>query len=232
MKNMTKGELSTTPFNIIQNSDILTQEDFDILIPLTGELQESFKKSQVFRTRTEMEVSVLNDVKFPTHASKYWQSVREQNVMFSELVMLSYEYRKNMVEIKKLERDLNGIEDLLDKELSKIEIEKKMFISKNQERTAKDRIRELKDWSEIKEREAKKMTEDELEAVDKHQLISYTKRFINQKMISGNSGSPAEKQNLDGQLISAVRECKKRNVLDTVMIGYNEQVKEDIKLLT
>ena len=96
-----KGELSKTPFNIIQNSDILTKEDLDILTPLTKELQESFKKSQVFRTRTEMEVSVLNNLKFPTPAAKYWQSVKEQNVMFSELVMLSYEYRKNIVEIKK-----------------------------------------------------------------------------------------------------------------------------------
>ena len=59
-------EYNKTPFNIIQNSDILTQEDLDKLIPLTQELKENFNKSQVFRMRTEMEVSVLNDIKFLT----------------------------------------------------------------------------------------------------------------------------------------------------------------------
>lgn len=132
-----KGELNKTPFNIIQNSDILTREDLDVLTPLTEELQESFKKSQVFRTRTEMEVSVLNNLKFPTPASKYWQAIREQNVMFSELVMLSYEYRKNIVEIKKLQRDLEAEEDVLESELIQIEIEKKLFVLKNQEKQLK-----------------------------------------------------------------------------------------------
>ena len=99
MKKITKAEYNETPFNIIQGSEILTKEDFDKLAPLSQELKENFKKSQVFRTRTEMEVSVLNELKFPTPTLKYWQSVREQNVMFNELVTLSYEYRKNAIEI-------------------------------------------------------------------------------------------------------------------------------------
>ena len=60
-KEIVKGELTQTPFNIIQESDILTKEDINKLTPLTQELKETFIKSQVFRTRTEMEVSVLNN---------------------------------------------------------------------------------------------------------------------------------------------------------------------------
>lgn len=231
MEELQKGTLNNNPFNIITKSDILTAEDINSLAPLTQELQEGFVKAQMFRTRTEMEVSVLNDIKHPTHASKYWQSMREQNTMFSELVMLSYEYRKNIVEIKKLERDMKKEEDDLEKELLVIEIEKQMFISKNQERTAKDRIRELKAWSNIKEREAALMTEDELSGVDDHQLISYTKRWINQTLTAGENGSPSENQNLRGQLVSGLRACKDAKLLDKVFNGYSEEVVSNIKKL-
>jgi len=224
-----KGELNNTPFNIIQNSDILTKEDFNILSPLTGELQDNFKKSQVFRTRTEMEVSVLNNLKFPTHSSKYWQSVREQNVMFSELVMLSYEYRKNIVEIKKLQRDLDKEEDDLEAELTQIEVEKKMFMLKNQEKTAKDRIREIKAWSEIKERELKLMNGEENDNVDDHQLISYTKRWINQAQNLDSSTPVAERNNLLGQLDSGILKCIEVGVIDEVLKGQSEFIVNKIK---
>src|SRR3972149_7797975 len=98
---MIKEKYEQNSLKIINESQILTKEDFDIVSNLKEELKDVFLHSQVFRTRTEMEVSVLNDVKFPTADSKYWQSVREQNVMFHELVMLSYDYRKNIVEVKK-----------------------------------------------------------------------------------------------------------------------------------
>ena len=224
-----KAQFDQTPFNIIQNSDVLTREDMDKLIPLTQELKENFKKSQVFRTRTEMEVSVLNDIKFPTHSSKYWQAVREQNVFFGELVMLSYEYRKNIVEIKKLQRDLENEKDDLERELLEIEIEKKMFVSKNQEKTAKDRIRELKAWSEIKEREAESMDKEDLGDVDNHQLISYTIRWIKQSIEMGGNGSPAERQNLLGQLRSGILACIEKGILDKVLADFPRDIKRQIK---
>lgn len=224
-----KGEFGKTPFNIIQNSDVLTREDMDKLIPLTQELKENFKKSQVFRTRTEMEVSVLNDIKFPTPTLKYWQSVREQNVMFGELVMLSYEYRKNLIEIKQIERKIEKEQDDLEKELLQIEMEKKIFMSKNQEKTAKDRIRELKAWSEIKEREADKMSKEDLADVDNGQLIGYTIRWIKQSIEMGGNGSPAERQNLLGQLRSGILACIEKGILDKVLESFSKDIQDKIK---
>lgn len=228
-KKQKKGELTQEPFNVISKSDILVQEDWEKLAPLTQELQTTFLKSQLFRTRTEMEVSVLDDLKHPTPASKYWQAMREQNVMFQEMVMLSYEYRKNIVEIKKLTRDLEKEEDELEKELLQIEIDKKIFTSRNQERTAKDRIRELKAWSEIKEREGSRMNKEELADVDNHQLISYTKKWINQSIVMGDSGSPAERQNLLGQLRSGILVCIEKGILDKVLEGFDYKIKDKIK---
>jgi len=48
-----KAQLNETPFSIIQHSEILTKQDLATLTPLTLELKETFKKSQLFRTRTE-----------------------------------------------------------------------------------------------------------------------------------------------------------------------------------
>lgn len=224
-----KGEYNNVPFGIIQSSNILIEKDLQDLQNLSTELKETFLKSQVFRTRTEMEVSVLNDIKFPTPASKYWQSVREQNVMFQELVMLSYEYRKNLIKIKKLARKIENETDDLEKELLQIEKEKKTFILCNQEKTAKDRIRELKAWSEIKERESKAMDESQLSEIDNHQLISYTIRWIKQSIEMGGGGSPSERQNLHGQLRSGILACIEKGIIEKVLEDFPRQIKKQIK---
>lgn len=226
---MTKGKLTQMPFDIIQYSDVLAQEDFDKLISLTQELKETFTKAQMFRTRTEMEVSVLNDIKFPTPTLKYWQATREQNVMFQELVMLSYEYRKNIIKIKQLEIRIDNENDNLEKELLQIEMEKKIFISKNQERTAKDRIRELKAWSEIKGREAKQMTKEDLSDVDNGQLVGYTKRWLKQSIEMGNNGSPSERQNLIGQLRSGILACINQGIINKVLEDFSDEIKNKVR---
>ena len=73
---------------------------------MVPELQDNWAKKQMFRTETEMRFSVLSDSKYGSNASKYWQSVREQNTHFENLMHLSFEYRKNDVEIKKIQRDI------------------------------------------------------------------------------------------------------------------------------
>jgi len=225
-KEIIKGLLDENPFQIVEKSEIITQEDLAVIQELKAELKETFLKSQVFRTRTEMEVSVLDDIKHPTSSSKYWQSVREQDIMFQELVMLSYEYRKNLIEIKKHQRDLAKEKDDLEKELLQIEIEKKNFIARNQEKVAKDRIREIKAWSEIKEKWAQNMTKEELEDVDNHQLISYTQRWLQESFIMGESGSPAERQNLLGQLYSGLKTCQKKGLVEKVLEPFNLNIRE------
>jgi len=224
-----KGEYDETPFSIISQSNILTENDIKDLSDMSEELKETFVKVQMFRTRTEMEISVLNEIKFPTPAGKYWQSVREQNVMFQELVMLSYEYRKNLVEIKILDKKISEEKDDLERELLEIEKEKKMFIAKNQERTAKARIVELKQWSDIKNREAQRMSIEELADVDNHQLISYTKRWIRQSILMGNHGSIPERQNLMGQLRSGILFCIKNGILDSVLKDFDNQIQKKIR---
>lgn len=129
---------------------LLDPSDFDQLTKLKQELEDTWTKKQIFRTETEMRVSVLNDGKFPTLAAKYWQCVREQNVFFENLIQLSFNYRKNLVEIKKLERKITDETDDLEIELLQIELEEKRYAQANMELVAKDRVREIEHWSRIK----------------------------------------------------------------------------------
>ena len=65
-------------------NNLLDAEDVSKFRELTSELRDTWTKKQVFRTETEMRISVLQDAKYPTKASKYWQCVREQNVFLEE----------------------------------------------------------------------------------------------------------------------------------------------------
>ncbi len=211
-------EYTSTALDIIGNAQILTGEDLKAISELGPELLDNFLHSQLFRTRTEMEVSVLNDVKHPTPDSKYWQAQREQKVHFHELVMLSYEYRKNAVEIRQLVRKkktLVHFEDEDERDLLQIEIERKTYLARVMERTAKDRIREIREWSEIKQRLIPSM-EHGLEDCDDHQLVSYTLRWIRQARMMGNSGTPSERNNLLSLRAMGIKKCKERRLISKV----------------
>lgn len=199
---------------------MLDLESVRSLEKLEKELEHTFNNVQVHRTRTEMEVSVLDNLKHPTPASKYWQAMREQNVMLTGVSLLSFDYRTEVIRIKLLERKLFTEKDELKRELIKIKIDKKNFLINDIKRTAKNKIREIKEWSEIKIREADKMTEEELDNVDNHQLVSYTQRWINQIIVMGENGSPAERQNLLGQFESGINLCQKRKLTKEVLKPY------------
>ena len=129
---------------------MLKKEDNNFLKELKKELKDTHSKVQIYRTETEMRYSVLNDGRFPTKASKYWQAVREQNVFYTTLRAEAYQYRKLLVEIKKLERSIENEKDDLELELLEIELEEKMWDKEERERNGADRVREIEHWSRIK----------------------------------------------------------------------------------
>jgi hypothetical protein len=129
---------------------MLKKEDNKFLKELKAELEDTHNKAQKYRTETEMRYSVLNDGRFPTKASKYWQAVREQNVFYTNLRLEAYQYRKLLVEIKKLERSIEKETDELELELLQIELEEKMWDKEERERNGADRVREIEHWSRIK----------------------------------------------------------------------------------
>lgn len=201
--------------DIIRSTQILKPEDFDFLSAAADELQDTMLKRQIFRTETEMEISVLNDIKHPTKASKYWQAVREQAVMFENLVTLSFEHRRNEVQIKRLEKKLAEAADEFDREDAQIDLDECLFKRANMELTAKDRIREIRLWSQIKSEldDGSFDTKD----VNTHQLVSYAQRFIMQASNAPKDMPVAEANNLKGQLVSAVKQLEQRGILPDVL---------------
>ena len=152
-------------------NNLLEPEDVSIFNGMTEELRDTWTKKQMFRTQTEMEFSVLNDAKYPTNAAKYWQCVREQNVFLENLMSLSFDYRKNDVHIKRLQKKVAEEEDELKRELAQIDLDQKVYSRASMQLTARDRMREIKLWSAYKTKydDGKFDTKD----VNTHQLESY-----------------------------------------------------------
>jgi hypothetical protein len=179
-------------------TNILDKEDVKEFKKLIPELQDTWHKKQMFRTETEMRFSVLSDNKYPTRAAKYWQSVREQNTHFENLVHLSFDARKNEVEIKKLERDIKNEKDELEVELKQIELEEKLYAKAQMELVAKHRMREVATWSKLK-KEFDDNTFDKQD-VNTHQAHSYMLRLQHQKNTITPGTSQPEVFNVLGQL--------------------------------
>ena len=179
-------------------TNILDKEDVKEFKKLIPELQDTWKKKQMFRTETEMRFSVLSDNKYPTRAAKYWQSVREQNTHFENLVHLSFDSRKNDVEIKKIQRDIKKEKDPLEKELKQVELEQKLYGKAQMDLVAKHRMREVATWSKLK-----KEFDDgnfDKEDVNTHQAHSYMLRLQHQKNTITPGTSQPEVFNVMGQL--------------------------------
>jgi hypothetical protein len=178
--------------NILDKNDV---KEFKKLIP---ELQDTWKKKQMFRTETEMRFSVLSDNKYPTKAAKYWQSVREQNTHFENLVSLSFDARKNDVEIEKLRRDIKKEKDHLEKKLKQVELEEKLYSKAQMELVAKHRMREVATWSKLK----KEFDDNNFdkEDVNTHQAQSYLLRLKEQEKTITPGTSQPEVFNVLGQI--------------------------------
>ena len=175
---------------------------------LVGELRDTWTKKQIFRTHTEMEISVLSDAKYPTNAAKYWQCVREQNVFLENLMNLSFDYRKNDVELEQKEQELEKEKDPLKQKLIKIEIDQKTYGKANMQLVARDRMREISEWSSFK-----KIYNDgtfDTQNVDTHQLESFSKLFKNKKNTLTPGSSQPEVFNVLGQLQTTERVVEER----------------------
>ena len=179
-------------------TNILDKEDVKEFKKLIPELQDTWHKKQMFRTETEMRFSVLSDNKYPTKAAKYWQSVREQNTHFENLVHLSFDARKNEVEIEKLQRDIAKEKDPLDKKMKQIELEEKLYGKAQMELVAKHRMREVATWSKLK----KEFDDGQFdkEDVNSHQAHSYMLRLQHQKNTITPGTSQPEVFNVLGQI--------------------------------
>jgi len=186
---------------------MLKKEDSNFLKDLRKELDEAYFKNQIFRTETDMRYSVLQDGRHPTKASKYWQSVREQMVMYGELRRESYMYRRLLIEIKKLERAVAQENDDLEKELLQIDLEEKNWNKIQLETTSGDRVREIEHWSRIK----KELDDGSFDSknVNTHRKETYRLQLENRAASISQGSSQGEILNVLGPLSTIDNDYKK-----------------------
>ena len=178
-------------------NNLLDPNDVKEFKEMTEELRDTWTKKQVFRTETEMRMSVLQDAKYPTKAAKYWQCVREQNVFLENLMSLSFDARRNEVKLKRLQEKLKTEEDPLKRELLQIDIDEKTYSVANMQLVARDRMREIKLWSTLKKEfdDGSFDTQD----VNRHQLDSYHLVMKNKAETLTSGSSQPEVFNVLGQ---------------------------------
>jgi len=203
-------------------NNLLDAEDVSKFKELTSELRDTWTKKQVFRTETEMRMSVLQDAKYPTKASKYWQCVREQNVFLENLMTLSFEARRNEVKLKRLKQKLETEKDPIKQELLQIDIDEKTYGVANSQLVARDRMREIKLWSTLK----KEFNDGSFDTkdVNRHQLDSYAIIMKNKAETLTSGSSQPEVFNVLGQLQTIERVKKSGEMI------YNkkEQLTHDL----
>jgi hypothetical protein len=179
-------------------NNLLEPNDLNTFKGLVDELRDTWTKKQIFRTETEARISVLQDAKYPTKAAKYWQCVREQNVFLENLMSLSFEYRRNDAKIIWLTKKVGSEKDEYKLECFKIDLDEKIYAKASMELTAKDRMREINMWSQLKTEfnDGNFDTKD----VNRHQLESYHQIMKNKAETLTSGSSQPEVFNILGQL--------------------------------
>jgi hypothetical protein len=203
-------------------NNLLDPEDVKEFKAMTAELRDTWTKKQIFRTETEMRMSVLQDMKYPTKAAKYWQCVREQNVFLENLMSLSFDCRRSEAKVKWLEKKIESETDEYKLEKYKIDLDEARYGLANMQLVARDRMREIKLWSTLK-KEFDDGTFD-TQDVNRHQLDSYHMIMKNKAETLTSGSSQPEVFNVLGQLKSIERVKKSGEMI------YNkkEQLTSDL----
>ena len=184
-------------------NNLLEQDDLSAFKGMVEELRDTWTKKQMFRTETEARFSVLQDNKYPTKASKYWQCVREQSSYLDNLMTLSFDYRRNEAKIKWLESKVEKEEDEYKKTKYQIDLDECRFSKASMEKVARHRMREIKMWSGLKKEFNDGSFNDK--DVNQHQLESYGMQYHEKAKTLNANSSEAEIFNVMGQLQSLQR---------------------------
>ena len=201
-------------------NNLLEQNDLSDFKGMVDELRDTWDKKQMFRTETEARFSVLQDNRYPTKASKYWQCVREQASYLDNLMTLSFDYRRNEAKIKWLEKKTESEQDEYKLTKYQIDLDEAKFGKASMEKTAKHRMREIKMWSNLKGEFNDGSFNDK--DVNQHQLESYGMQYHEKAKSLNENSDQNEIFNVMGQLQSLQR-IKKSGELEN-----NTEKKEQI----
>jgi len=126
-------------------------------------------------------------------------------------MQLSFDARKNDIEIKQKQQELEEEKEELKKELIQVEIDKKIYSKACMQLVAAHRMREVTEWSNFKKIYNDGTFDDK--NVDTHQLLSYKKIMKNRKNTLTPGSSQPEVFNVLGQMQTIERVEEERKAL-------------------
>ena len=168
----------TKCIDVITESKVLNTKDQKLIVDLQDTLDDAHAKNQNFRTETEMIHSVLS--KFVSTPAKYFQAVREMNVMIQTLAMNGFELMQVEGELELLKIELSELgntpKDKARKKIKLAFIHNKQLTVAGLKHQAHYRSVEIKHWNKIMEKLLKDEKFDSTD-VEKHQKESYRARW-------------------------------------------------------
>lgn len=209
---------------------LLTEKQMEELSVLTDEISDAWDTQTIWRTWTEATCSVLNDLKFPTPAAKYHQAKKEQLVFFENLVELSFDFQEAQIDLEETDEKLRSA-DGFEKRRLEVKRQRLLFAIEGMKLQAKERIREIKMWSDIKRSlddgsfDTRNKDTDELQAL--------TIRYIRELPAAQNSKNAGEAVNIVGQAATLLAECKRRGIdigiegkrAEAILSGNHKKIK-------
>lgn len=198
-----------TGLSSIQQTDVLSDSDINDLKSFLDEMRQVYDTNTIWRTHTEAVCSVLDDVRHPTKASKYHQAKLEQGVMFDNLIMLSFSYREKLLDLKEIEQKLVSAKGI-GRERLEIKRARCVYELDSMRRKAKDRFREIRMWSEIKQ----ELDDGTFDRDDKNtdQLLALTLRYCQELPTAYRSKETAGANNIIGQCVTLLKECRRLGI--------------------
>ena len=199
----------------INEVNILSNNDLENLTKIKDELQRCFEKKQYWRSEVEAKCSVLNSVIHPTPSARYWQSVREQNVMYHELLKLAIDFQEESANMELYKLEYDEIDQTSKKGIAKAkikdaEIKRSEFQLIEMKLAAKDRTREILMWEKIKN-ELTASNIIDTENFDAHHLESYKLRWEKEMNIATKTNNATVYKN-------------SLSNLETLLDDYNEEL--------
>ena len=173
-----------TDIKTIDESGMLTPENIQAIQTVTKSVEAGFKRRQRFRPRFLMETAVLNDMKFPTPDSKFWQCTVERDTHFRNLVMLSFDYREKLADIEILEEELTNRNPVSGGRVIKmqVQIERERMLLVYMKKEAEERVREIMNWSEIMDKLEPDLKYDP-EDIEAHMPEAYAIRYAREQEV-------------------------------------------------
>lgn len=194
----------------IVSSSVISRDDLEKLDGIKDSLMLSVDTRTIWRTRVEAELSVLNDMKFPTYAAKFHQSAREQVVFFDNLHHLSFDYRRKLLELEEIDSKIKDTTpESIEARRLEIDRDEAIYMLSVMQHEGRERVREIIMWEEIKQSCLKNDPTIHPDDKNADQLLGHALRYIQELPAALSAkNSPGEAINIISQAISGIKACE------------------------